>query len=71
MFQANYWRAIPELVLGSMSIAGACLCLLLPETMDKTLPLTLEDGEYFGEGEGVWEFACCKKNPEKEEQECT
>jgi hypothetical protein len=29
--------------------------------MDKALPLTLEDGELFGQGEGMWEFACWKK----------
>jgi hypothetical protein len=59
--QASYWRAIPDLVLGSLSVIGAGLCLLLPETMGKALPLTLEDGEIFGQGEGMWEFACWKK----------
>jgi hypothetical protein len=29
--------------------------------MDKALPLTLEDGELFGQGERMWEFACWKK----------
>jgi hypothetical protein len=57
--QATYSRAIPELLLGSLSIVGAALCLLLPETLYRTLPVTLEDGEAFGEGEGIWEFAWC------------
>ncbi|XP_069696013.1 organic cation transporter protein-like isoform X2 [Periplaneta americana] len=61
LYLASYWRAIPELILGTLSTMGAALCLLLPETMNKALPLTLADGEDFGEGEGIWEFACCKK----------
>jgi hypothetical protein len=66
--QANYSRAIPELVLGSLSIIGAALCLLLPETLYRTLPVTLEDGEAFGEGEGIWEFAWCQKPDKKRPQ---
>nr|CAD7456250.1 unnamed protein product [Timema tahoe] len=42
---ATYWRAIPDLVLGTLSMLGALLCLLLPETLNKTLPVTLEDVE--------------------------
>ncbi|PSN44621.1 hypothetical protein C0J52_10017 [Blattella germanica] len=59
--EKRYWNAIPGLIMGSLAIAGAACCLHLPETMDKTLPLTLEDGENFGEGEGMWDFACFKK----------
>ncbi|KAJ9595127.1 hypothetical protein L9F63_013602, partial [Diploptera punctata] len=68
LYLVKYWGAIPDLILGTMSIMGASLCLLLPETMDKTLPLTLEDGEYFGEGEKIWDFACCKKEQEQDEE---
>nr|CAD7589163.1 unnamed protein product [Timema genevievae] len=42
---ATYWRALPDLVLGTLSMLGALLCLLLPETLNKTLPVTLEDVE--------------------------
>lgn len=56
---------MPELVLGGLSIIGAALCLLLPETLHRALPVTLEDGELFGEDEKVWEFACCQPVPEK------
>jgi hypothetical protein len=59
--QATYSRAIPELILGSLSVVGAALCLFLPETLYRTLPVTLADGEAFGEGEGIWEFAWCQK----------
>jgi MFS family permease len=61
LYLATYSRAIPELLLGSLSIVGAALCLLLPETLYRTLPVTLQDGEAFGEGEGIWEFAWCHK----------
>nr|CAD7452691.1 unnamed protein product [Timema tahoe] len=42
---ATYWRVIPDLVLGTLSTLGALLCLLLPDTLNKTLPVTLEDVE--------------------------
>nr|CAD7463472.1 unnamed protein product [Timema tahoe] len=59
--QGTFWRPIPELLLGILSVMGAIVCLLLPETMDKSLPRTLKDGETFGEGEGIWDFAFLKK----------
>jgi hypothetical protein len=46
---------------------GAGLCLLLPETMGKPLPHTLEDGELYGEGEGMLEFMCWKAKEEAED----
>ncbi|XP_069696008.1 organic cation transporter protein-like isoform X2 [Periplaneta americana] len=71
LYLATYSRAIPELVLGGLSIIGAALCLLLPETLNRTLPVTLEDGEAFGEGEGVWEFAWCQKSDKKYQHNST
>nr|CAD7395569.1 unnamed protein product [Timema cristinae] len=61
LYMATFWRPIPELLLGILSVMGAIVCLLLPETMDKSLPRTLQDGETFGEGEGIWDFAFLKK----------
>lgn len=40
---------------------GALLCLFLPETLNRTLPTSLEDGEHFGEGEKFYHFACFDK----------
>ncbi|XP_011497594.1 PREDICTED: organic cation transporter protein-like [Ceratosolen solmsi marchali] len=39
---------LPPFLFGIGLIIGACLCLLLPETMNCDLPETIEDGEKFG-----------------------
>lgn len=48
-------------MLGTLSLAGAALCLFLPETLNRTLPTTLDEGERFGEGEKFYHFACFDK----------
>ncbi|XP_077294654.1 solute carrier family 22 member 13-like [Arctopsyche grandis] len=62
LYLGTFSLAIPPLLLGSLSVLCAALCLLLPETLGRSLPTTLEDGEEFGEGERIWDFACCKGN---------
>lgn len=44
--------------MGLLSLTGAFLCLFLPETLNRTLPATLEDGERFGEGDKFYHFPC-------------
>uniref|UniRef100_A0A0K8SX32 Major facilitator superfamily (MFS) profile domain-containing protein n=1 Tax=Lygus hesperus TaxID=30085 RepID=A0A0K8SX32_LYGHE len=39
---------VPAAFFGASSLTSALLCLLLPETVRTTLPVTLEDGENFG-----------------------
>lgn len=48
---------LPEIILGVLSLFGACLCLLLPETLNRTLPTSLEDGENFGKNEHWYMFS--------------
>lgn len=59
LYLGEFNRALPELILGFLSILGAVTCLFLPETLNRTLPVTLDDGEQFGENERICDFACC------------
>lgn len=49
---------LPLLVLGTLGIIGGILTLFLPETLDKDLPQTLQDGEDFGRDQKMWDFPC-------------
>ncbi|XP_055379181.1 organic cation transporter protein-like [Condylostylus longicornis] len=51
-------QPFPALILGVLSLFGAGLCLLLPETLNRTLPCTLEAAEEFGRGENIFQFSC-------------
>ncbi|XP_014474814.1 PREDICTED: organic cation transporter protein-like isoform X3 [Dinoponera quadriceps] len=52
---------LPLLVLGTMGILGGLLTLFLPETLDKDLPQTLQDGEDFGKDQKIWDMPCLSK----------
>ncbi|KRF78726.1 organic anion transporter 3 isoform X1 [Drosophila virilis] len=60
---------LPEMILGVIAFMGACFCLLLPETMNRTLPCSLEDGEKLGNDEHWYTFGCTKKRTQPEELE--
>lgn len=52
---------IPLIFLGVIGISGGILALLLPETMDQVLPLTLADGEEFGRNQAFWSVPCFER----------
>ncbi|XP_068187548.1 organic cation/carnitine transporter 2-like [Antennarius striatus] len=41
IFLGQYYKALPYILIGSLAIFGAALCLLLPETYQKVLPETI------------------------------
>jgi OCT family organic cation transporter-like MFS transporter 4/5 len=43
----EYWRPLPLIVYGVFAFSGGLLSLLLPETLNRQLPETIEDGENF------------------------
>ena len=44
----KHWAPLPLLVFGCVSIFAGFLALLLPETLGKKLPETMEEGEELG-----------------------
>ncbi|XP_037730513.1 organic cation transporter protein [Drosophila subpulchrella] len=52
----TYFKPAPSIILGLLFLSGAYVCLLLPETRNKKLPMSLAEGEEFGRGEGKFDF---------------
>lgn len=52
----TYFRPTPSIILGLLFLSGAYVCLLLPETRNKKLPMSLAEGEQFGAGERMLDF---------------
>ncbi|KAH8360131.1 hypothetical protein KR093_010956 [Drosophila rubida] len=61
LYTRTIFSPLPEIILGVLSLLGACLCLLLPETLHRTLPASLEDGENFGKNEHWYTFSFMEK----------
>lgn len=45
---ADIWKPLPMIIFGCLALVGGVLATLLPETHNKQLPETIEDGENFG-----------------------
>lgn len=56
LHMGTYYRAAPSIVLCLMFFVGSYVSLLLPETSDRKLPITLAEGEQFGKGDGIFDF---------------
>lgn len=50
--------ALPLWILGILGIFGGSLALFLPETLGKTLPQTLDDGNEFGLDQKFLDVPC-------------
>ncbi|XP_030374609.1 organic cation transporter-like protein [Scaptodrosophila lebanonensis] len=61
LYTRTIFSPLPEIILGFISLLGAGLCLLLPETLHRTLPTSLEDGEKFGKNEKWYTFSFMEK----------
>ena len=64
---ADYWRPGPLIVYGLLAFSAGMLSLLLPETLNKKLPETIEDGENFGKS-GQKCF-CISSEPDSENKD--
>lgn len=51
-----YFKPATAIILVLLFLSGAYVCLLLPETRNKKLPMSLEEGEQFGAGERMFDF---------------
>lgn len=58
VYLALVQQQLPLIILGVVGIIGGTLSLFLPETLDKELPQTLQDGEAFGKNQRFFEFPC-------------
>lgn len=48
---SDFWTPLPLIIYGAVALTGGILALFLPETLGKSLPETIQDGEKFGSSE--------------------
>lgn len=48
IFKAKLWNPFPLIIFGIIALIGGIMSLVLPETLNKKLPETIEEGEAFG-----------------------
>ena len=58
---------IPFTILGLVALFGGFLTTFLPETGNRKLPDTIEEGELMGKNDTLWSSCGCRKK-EKQEQ---
>ncbi|XP_048514305.1 organic cation transporter protein-like isoform X2 [Athalia rosae] len=48
LYTANIWKSLPVVIFGSLAFIFGLSTILLPETLNKKLPETIQEGEEFG-----------------------
>ncbi|XP_017847327.1 organic cation transporter protein [Drosophila busckii] len=69
LWLGTFFKAAPSIILGVLFFAGSFVCLLLPETLNRTLPTTIEEGEVFGKGERMFDFPCLSHHDDDDEED--
>ncbi|EDV90610.1 steroid transmembrane transporter SLC22A24 [Drosophila grimshawi] len=66
----TYSKSAPSVILVLLFFLGAYVCLLLPETRNRKLPISLAEGEEFGKGERMFDFLQqLRKKPDTKDTE--
>ncbi|XP_055905520.1 solute carrier family 22 member 13-like [Eupeodes corollae] len=60
LYLGNYYRSFPSVFVSTIMLFGSFLCLFLPETVNKTLPNYLSEGEQFARHEKWYQFRVSK-----------
>ncbi|EFX83170.1 hypothetical protein DAPPUDRAFT_48504 [Daphnia pulex] len=61
LYLSTYYKTLPYIVLGSLSVFGGLVCLLLPETAGQNLPESVADAEHFGADQSFFQMPCLSK----------
>ncbi|XP_067614388.1 organic cation transporter-like protein isoform X2 [Eurosta solidaginis] len=66
IYLSAIFKPLPSILIAILMLMGAALCLYLPETLNKKLPETLLDGEYFCADEKWYYFSCISRKKKEE-----
>ncbi|GFG35119.1 hypothetical protein Cfor_09607 [Coptotermes formosanus] len=58
----SFDKRLPSVIFGVIAVISGLLALVLPETLNRPMPQTLEDGEKFGQGDTAFNVCCMKRS---------
>jgi MFS family permease len=58
----SFDNRLPSVIFGVIAVISGLLALVLPETLNRPMPQTLEDGEKFGQGDTAFNVCCRKRS---------
>nr|CAH0104187.1 unnamed protein product [Daphnia galeata] len=68
LYLSTYYKTLPYIVLGALSVFGGLVCLLLPETANQNLPESVADAERFGAEQSFFEMPCLSKRRDRQQK---